>query len=236
MKAVIIAAGRSSRLWSETDRSPKTLLPFGEGTILSNIIHNLAEAGAGEFVFILGFMAEQISGYLSENDYFGFRGSTILNEEYLRGNGISVLAAESAVGGEDFILSMSDHIVTPSAVKRVIEDERDKNLLLVDERVGETFDIDDATKVLVDGRRILRIDKDLEEYNGIDCGIFRLTSRFFESMRKKLENGQESISAGVGLLIQDSDMEAVFIEEGEKWIDIDTPDAYRFALGKRPAG
>ncbi|MBN2184426.1 MAG: NTP transferase domain-containing protein [Candidatus Krumholzibacteriota bacterium] len=229
MKAVIIAAGTSSRLWSETDKTPKTLLPFGEGTILSSIMHNIAEAGIDEFVFILGFMAKQISDYLDRNDSFGFSTATIMNRDYLRGNGLSVLLAEQAVGSEDFILSMSDHIVTPRAIERVISDGRDKNLLLVDKRTGNIFDIDDATKVWLDGKRIERINKNLTEYNGIDCGIFRLTPRFFKTMRKQKKNGQESISAGIEILIQNGDMEAVFMNEDEKWIDIDTPDAYRFA-------
>lgn len=231
MKAVIIAAGESSRLWSRTGTTPKTLLPYGGGTILSTIMNGIAEAGISEFVVVVGFKPEYITGYLEQNGSFGFRTDIIHNPEFKRGNGLSVLKACGATGGEPFILSMSDHIVTPSAVRRVIGDPRDKNLLLVDRRVESTFDIDDATKIWLEESRIARIGKNLEEYNGIDCGIFRLTQRFADAMGRQVKEGRESISAGVEELIRSDDMEACFIEQDETWIDIDTPDAYRFAVG-----
>jgi choline kinase len=127
---------------------------------------------------------------------------------------------------------MSDHVVTPSAIKRIIKDPRDKNLLLIDKRINDIFDIDDATKVWTNSNRIEKINKNLTEYNGIDCGIFRLTPRFFGAMREQEKLGKESISAGVEVLIQNNDMEACFMEPEETWIDIDTPDAYHYALDK----
>ena len=50
-------------------------------------------------------------------------------------------------------------------------------------------------------------------------------------MSRQVKEGRESISAGVEELIRSDDMEACFIEQDETWIDIDTPDAYRFAVG-----
>lgn len=230
MKAVIIAAGNSSRLWPATNKTPKTLLPFGEGNILSTIMHNIAETDIREFVFVLGFKAKHISDYLDQNNSFGFDTTIILNKDYHRGNGLSVLMAEQAVGEQNFILSMSDHIITPKAIERVVRSDRDKNLLLVDKQINKIFDIHDATKVWMNGNHIEKINKNLSEYNGVDCGIFRLTPRFFDAIRRQEKNGKESISAAVEILIQHNDMEAVFIHEDEKWIDIDTPDTYHYAL------
>jgi choline kinase len=232
MKAVIIAAGNSSRLWPKTNKTPKTLLPYQNGTILSTIMHNIADAGIDEFVFILGFKPEYIKKYLDENHSFGFQTDIIINPEFQRGNGLSVLLANKIITDQPFILSMSDHVVTPSAIKRIIKDPRDKNLLLIDKRINDIFDIDDATKVWTNSNRIEKINKNLTEYNGIDCGIFRLTPRFFGAMREQEKLGKESISAGVEVLIQNNDMEACFMEPEETWIDIDTPDAYHYALDK----
>lgn len=230
MKAVIIAAGDSSRLWPRTNKTPKTLLPFADGSILSTIMSNLSLSGVSEFVIVLGFEADLIKNHLEENDFFGFKTTIILNPDYMKGNGLSVVMAEKAVGKEDFILSMSDHVVTPIAVERVISSRETKNLLLVDKQVKRIFDIDDATKVRCQDARILNINKKLTEYNGIDCGIFRLNARFFSAMEKTLKQGKDSISAGIKELIRNDDMLAVFMENHERWIDIDTPQAYQFAL------
>ncbi len=230
MKAVIIAAGQSSRLWETTQQTPKTLLPYGRGTILSTIISNLKRSGVDQLIMVVGWKQEEIVGYVEAHQGFGVPVEFVENPQWRRGNGLSVLAAAERVGNEPFILSMCDHLVPPSAVRRVVRSPRKENLLLVDPRVDEIFDIDDATKVQVKGRRITAIGKELREYNGIDCGIFRLDERFFRKMREQQQNGLESISAGVTGLIADGCMTAVFMRRGERWIDIDTPEAYQFAL------
>ena len=230
MKAVIIAAGQSSRLWKKTNRTPKTLLPFGEGAILSTIIGNLKSCGIEEIVIVVGWKKWQIKNYVKSRDGLGIDIQFIHNADWKRGNGISVLAAKQAVGHEAFILSMCDHIVSPLAIRGLIESKSEKNLLLVDKRVEEIFDIDDATKVRVNNGDIIKIGKELKDYNGIDCGIFRLDGHFFASMNAQLQNGKESISAAVTGLIEMNNMGAVYMNENDHWIDIDTPDAYHFAL------
>ena len=234
MKAVIIAAGISSRLTEATKGMSKALLPLGSGTILSKILTHFSLCGINEFCIVVGHQSEKLIRYVEDQQNFGFRITFIENPEWKRGNGISVLAAEPAVKGQDFILSMSDHIVPPAAMARLIDADIQRNALLVDTQVNRIFDIDDATKVRVEGDSIFEIGKELKRYNGIDCGIFRLNDRFFDSMREALKQSRESISAAIEGLIQRGDMAAMFMEKGGEWIDIDTPEAYRHALKRYP--
>jgi len=232
MKAVIIAAGVSSRLMEITEGLPKTLLPLGTGTILSSILANFSLCNVNQFCIVVGCQSEKILRYLDDNENFGFQITCIENAEWKRGNGISVLAVESEVTNTEFILSMSDHIVSPTAIARVINARSSKNILLVDADAHRCFDIEDATKVWVQKKSILQIGKELPLYNGIDCGIFRLNSRFFDAMREKLKSGRESISAAVEGLIECDDMAAVLMKDDEQWLDIDTPAAYHHATEK----
>ncbi len=229
MKTVIVAAGLGSRLWRETYSKPKTLLPFGEGTILSTILSNFHEVGIDDFVIVVGFQAEYIKQYMTENDNFGYNVAFINNDGWEKGNGISVMVAEPEVRGEDFILTMSDHILPTEALKRIVNHDSRHNLLLVDPNTSDVFDIDDATKVQLEQSRITGIGKELNRYDGIDCGIFRLNDNYFSSIRKALENDQDSISAAIKILIANNDMEAVFLNEHEKWVDIDTPADYEYS-------
>lgn len=230
MKAVIVAAGMGSRLWGQNDQIPKTLMPFNNETILATIMRNIAATGVRQFIIVVGYRKELIIDYLSKNEHFGYQIELIENPEWQRGNGISVLAAEPAVNGQPFLLSMSDHIVSVSALHQIVQHPSPKNLLLVDPRIDAAFDLDDATKVRVNDHRILDIGKEIGQYNGIDCGVFKLTPRFFEAMRERLKLRQESISAAIQGLIQQDDMEAVFMRQHDLWIDIDTPEAYHHAL------
>lgn len=227
MKAVIVAAGMGSRLNHDT---PKTLLPLGNSTILSTILKNISQAGIHDFVIVVGYQGNDIKNYLRDRNYLGYNICFVENLEWQRGNGISVLVAEQKVGQERFLLSMSDHIVSANAIERVIHHNSFANLLLVDPKLNNIFDLDDATKVEIKGDKIINIGKEIINYNGIDCGIFKLTHRFFDSMRESLKLNQESISASVKGLIANNNMEAVFMQPDEFWIDIDTPESYEFAL------
>src|SRR6266436_4971001 len=115
MKTVIIAAGTGSRLWPRTDQMPKTLLPFGQGTILSQIISNFATIGLGPRV------------------------TFVENRDWQRGNGLSVHLVQRVAGVGSFLLSMSDHLVAPSALARLMSAQSDQNLLLVDPQVDGVF-------------------------------------------------------------------------------------------------
>jgi glucose-1-phosphate thymidylyltransferase len=68
MIGVIIAAGFGSRLWSVSSKIPKTLLPFGGGTILSTIITQLRDAGVDRLVIVVGYNQGFIREYLSTLD------------------------------------------------------------------------------------------------------------------------------------------------------------------------
>ena len=232
MKAVIIAAGIGSRLWRETFNIPKTLLPFGEGTILSTIMTNFAQIGIGDFVIVAGYQSWHIKNYLKKNNNLGYDVTLIENIEWAKGNGISVLVAETETGNDNFLLSMSDHVVSVNALEKIANSRSKNNLLLVDPQIDAIFDIEDATKVALENTKITDIGKDITRYNGIDCGIFRLNPHFYKAMRKALKKDRDSISAAVKALIENGDMEAVFLEPDDKWIDIDTPQAYQFCLDK----
>jgi len=232
MKAVIISAGMGNRLWAKTNKLPKTLLPFKEGTVLSKIINNLTSAGIHEIIMVIGYNRYPIEDYLNTGNITDCKISYVINEEWEKGNGLSVHLTREITEGKPFILSMSDHIVSISALRRIIQSTETTNLLLVDPKVDSIFDIDDATKVNMKGKKIIDIGKEIADYNHIDCGVFRLNGRFYQAMERALDKGQESISAAINQLITANDMKGIFLESNETWIDIDTPESYKHAIEK----
>jgi choline kinase len=234
VRAIITAAGQSSRLWETTGREPKTLLPFGNGSILSAILGNFGAAGVREFLVVVGYRGDLITDHLRRHADFGFAVETLENPDWHRGNGLSVLRALAHLAPEEpVLLSMSDHLVSPAALRAVRDGPAATNLLLVDYRIGEVFDLEDATKVLLEGERIADIGKDLPRYDALDCGVFRLDQRFRVAMERAAGQGREGISDGVRELIRAEGFGTVALPPGSQWLDIDTPDAYRHALARR---
>lgn len=228
MKAVIIAAGLGSRLWNVTNNIPKTLLPFGKGTILSTIIGNLQQAGITSIYIVVGYNQQHILEYLTANR-FEIPIYIIENPLWEKGNALSVYQVKSEIREEPFLLTMSDHIVSIPALRNMVQAEERINLLLVDPFIHNNFDIDDATKVLVNELYISQIGKELPDYNALDCGIFRLEPDFFSAVEKAVAGGKDSISAAITELCQNKRMRVVFMDKSQQWIDIDTPEAYLFA-------
>jgi choline kinase len=195
-------------------------------------MRNFAAAGVSEFIVVVGYQGETIVEYLASHANFGYSVTIVRNLDWQRGNGISVHLAGTALAPneEDVLLSMADHLVAPGAVRAMIEAPRGRNCLLVDSRIAQVHDLDDATKVWVDAGQITHIGKELAQFNAVDCGVFRLTRRYFDAMGRQIGRGRDSITEGVRELIAADDFEAVPIPASSHWIDIDTPAAYEHAL------
>ena len=71
MKAVILAAGKGTRMGGLTDEVPKPMLPVEGRPILEHIVTGLREAGVGEFCIITGWKAEVIEGHFGNGSDFG---------------------------------------------------------------------------------------------------------------------------------------------------------------------
>ena len=118
------------------------------------------------------------------------------------------------------VLSMSDHLYGAGLVRALsgVSDDDESCQLLVDGDVAGVFDIDDATKVRREGDRIVAIGKDLTEYDGIDCGVFRVTPALVEALGEAYgERGDCSLSDGVRRLCERDRMRAVAVS-GEAWL------------------
>ena len=66
MKAVILAAGKGTRMGGLTDEMPKPMLQMEGRPILEHIISGVREAGVLEFCIITGWKAEVIEEYFGD--------------------------------------------------------------------------------------------------------------------------------------------------------------------------
>lgn len=65
MRAVILSAGRGSRLLPLTELMPKCLVPVGGRAILDHQLTALADAGATEAVVVAGYRFDQVGAHLA---------------------------------------------------------------------------------------------------------------------------------------------------------------------------
>jgi len=229
-RAIVLAAGTGSRLGEATGETPKPLCPVAGTPLLVRVLRNLQQAGIREAVVITGYRGDQLRRALGSEPSIGLKLHFVHNDRYLNKNGVSLLAASKFVD-RDCLLTMSDHLYSPELVRKLLAAELDESAcaLAVDRDIERCFDIDDATKVRSHGGKIVEIGKELESYDALDTGVFRITPALIRELaRFEAATGDCSLSEGVQALARRGDFWAVDVGE-VRWIDVDTPAALQRA-------
>jgi dTDP-glucose pyrophosphorylase len=119
MKAVILAAGKGTRMRDLTNERPKPMLHVQGKPILEHIIDGLIETGIREFFVVTGFRAEVIE------EYFGDGAKKGVSIHYGRqlvqdGTGKAPELAKAFVGESPFLLTYGDILVKPDTYQRMV--------------------------------------------------------------------------------------------------------------------
>jgi dTDP-glucose pyrophosphorylase len=119
-KAVILAAGRGTRMRELTVDFPKPMIEVRGKPILQHIVEGLRDAGVCRFVIIVGYHAETVQ------NFFGDGRRHNVDIEYVTqtvqdGTGRVVALARDFADGSPFILSYGDILISPENYKRVVD-------------------------------------------------------------------------------------------------------------------
>jgi len=229
MKALIIAAGKGSRLESLSKGQPKPLIKLLGLSLVERVILTAREAGIAEFIIVIGFLGERIKEKLGTGNDYGVNITYIENKEWQGGNGASVLAAKRVLN-EDFVLLMADHIFEAKILDELkeIKPKNKECILVIDRTPEEYIDLDDATKIKVENDRIVDIGKQIKDHSGLDCGIFLLSPSIFEALEKSIKEGDQTLSGGIRVLARNRMMK-YFDVKNAFWLDIDTKSSFKKA-------
>lgn len=120
MKAVILAAGKGTRMKDLTSEVPKPMLRVQGKPILERILEGLVAAGVREVFIVTGFRAEVIEDYFGAGERWGVRisfGRQLVQD----GTGKAPELARGFVGDSPFLLTYGDILVPPETYRRMIE-------------------------------------------------------------------------------------------------------------------
>lgn len=223
---MIIAAGRGSRLARKGDSKP--LVPVLGIPIIERIIRTGYQAGIREFYVVTGFNGARVSAFLRSlaSDVPGPI-HTIHNENWRKGNGVSVLKARDLLK-EDFVLMMGDHLTDAKLLKRFLnlKVRPGEVILAVDKNLENPYvNRDDVTKVLTSNGKVIDIGKQLYRYNGYDTGLFFCSPAIFDAITMSMErHGDFSLTGGIRVLAREGKVNGYEVSD-YFWIDVDDPVA-----------
>ena len=112
-KAVLLAAGRGTRMRELTLDVPKPMLPVRGRPILDYIVEGLHAAGVTEILIVVGYRADVVTDHFGDGARHGVRMSyaTQVTQD---GTGRVVELAKEFAGDDGFILSYGDILIDPS--------------------------------------------------------------------------------------------------------------------------
>jgi len=161
MKAIILSAGRGTRLGSITKTQPKCLLPVrGQESLLEYQLHTLAEGGVTEACVVVGHGAEHVESRLRAVSLPRMHVRTHYNPFYDTSDNLMSCFLAREEMRQPFMLLNGDTLFETRVVERLLASPPATLTLAINKKRGGSYD-DDDMKVSLDGTRLRAVSKKL---------------------------------------------------------------------------
>lgn len=239
MKAVILAAGKGTRMGDLTQELPKPMLQVQGRPILEHILEGLVGAGIREIAIVTGWRAEVIEDHFGDGSRFGVR-IGYARQEVPDGTGRAPGYARGFLGSDDFLLTYGDILVRPDTYRRMIERFRSGPFSgVITVTVGEDvskgglnfFDADFCLTRLIEKPSPEQVARLREEgllrpgaplYYNAGIYIFRPVLFDHTARLQKSPRGEYELTDAIATLIAEGHRLAGLEIEG-RWVDVRDP-------------
>lgn len=213
MKAVILAAGKGTRMLPLTLNTPKVLIKINGKPFLYYVIENLKKAGFNEFGIVSGYLKEKIDEFVKANNI----NAKIIEQKEQKGTGHAVMQAKEFCKDENFIVLGGDNLFSVKDLKAV--NKKDNLCYIVGKKV------DDPSKygvLIVKGKKLVKIFEKPKEFVGdlINIGLYKFTPEIWGALDKITlsPRGEYELTDAVTLLAQQGKVNALKLKD--YWVDL----------------
>ncbi|HII90674.1 MAG TPA: NTP transferase domain-containing protein [Methanosarcina sp.] len=219
MKAVVLVAGKGTRMEPLTSGCSKVMLQVANKPILEHILNSAVEAGIEGFVFITGYLEEQIKEYFEDGSKWGVSIEYVQQKEQL-GTANAIGCAKGYVDGAFLVLN-GDMLISQEDLKALVS--RTEEAVIC---VKEVENPSDFGVLETDDSRVVRIIEKPKNppTNLANAGIYLFRQSIFDFIdrtRASVRNEFE-ITDSIQMLINSGAAVGYSPLEG-RWIDIGYP-------------
>lgn len=218
MKAVILAAGKGTRMGPLTWNRPKVMIPVANKPILEHVILTMKEAGIVDFLVVVGYRKEKI------RDYFRDGADTGVNIEYVeqetqKGTADAIGVVRDYVK-ERFLVTNGDVLAGARDIKNILNSEGEAVLAAKKVANPQEYGI-----LYVNGNRVEKLVEKPEKTasNLANAGIYVFEPAIFDAIDNTplSPRGELEITGSVQFLIDSG--KHVGFSNLEEWQDIGFP-------------
>jgi dTDP-glucose pyrophosphorylase len=225
-KAVLLAAGRGTRMRELTADVPKPMIKVRGKPILLHIIEGLQIAGIKDFLIIVGYHGEMVRDYFGDGTCFGLR-INYTTQIVQDGTGRVVDLARTFAGDDPFILHYGDILIDSQNYKRLVTLPPETEALV---SVKENEDVSKGGAVFVNERMVVT---DVREKGNpgepmsrwYNAGVYSFRPTIFEFTGKLQPSprGEYELTDAIRELAQ-SGKKVQAIELEGYWADVRDPE------------
>jgi UDP-N-acetylglucosamine diphosphorylase/glucosamine-1-phosphate N-acetyltransferase len=219
MKAIVLVAGKGTRMEPLTSNCPKVMLQVANKPILEHILNSAIEAGIEGFVFITGYLEEQIREYFGDGSKWGVSIEYVRQKEQL-GTANAIGCAKGYVNGAFLVLN-GDMLIGQEDLKALVSRKEEAVIC-----VKEVENPSDFGVLETENNRVVRIIEKPKNppTNLANAGIYLFRESIFDFIdrtRASVRNEFE-ITDSIQMLI-DSGAAVGYSSLDGRWIDIGYP-------------
>src|SRR5438552_8138209 len=225
-RAVILAAGRGTRMRELTNDVPKPMIEVRGKPVLQHIVQGLRDAGVRKFLIIVGYHAKAVRNFFgdgrSHNAAIEYAAQTVQD-----GTGRVVNLARDFTGGSPFALSYGDILIGQENYKRIVDLPDDMEAVITitrgeDVRKGGAVFVNEQME-LVDLREKPKPGEPTSPW--YNAGLYAFRPSIFEFIAK-LEpspRGEYELTDAIRALAQ-SGKKVQALELTGEWADVRDPE------------
>ena len=225
-KAVILAAGRGTRMRELTSELPKPMIKVRGKPVLQYIVEGLCNAGVRDLLLVVGYRADSVQEFFSDGSRYNvaIRYATQTVQD---GTGRVVDLSRDFVGNRPFILAYGDILVDPTNYKRLVVLPDDAEALLTvtrgeDVSKGGAVIINDESDVL-DVREKPKPGEPTSPWYNAGLYVFRPSIFDFTAKLKPSPRGEYELTDAICDLAH-SGKKVKALELTGEWADVRDPD------------
>ena len=183
-KAVVLAAGRGTRMKSLTDDCPKPMLPLAGRPMLAHQMDRFAAAGIGRVCIVIGYRGEMIREYFAANPPAGIEIEYVVQAEP-NGTGSAALLAREFAADSDFLLTFGDILVDSQVYRKLYELSPNAEIALALARIDDPYR---GGAVYVEDGRVVKIiekpPKGTSTTNFVSAGVYLFKHGIFDALAR----------------------------------------------------
>jgi dTDP-glucose pyrophosphorylase len=225
-QAVVLAAGRGTRMRELTNDLPKPMIELRGKPVLQYIVEGLRDAGVRRFLIIVGYCADAVRNFFGDGSRYqiDIRYEMQVVQD---GTGRVVELARTFSQNEPFVLSYGDILVDPANYKRVVDLPGDVEAMLTlrhgeDVAKGGAVFVNQQMEVIDLHEKPKPGERTSPWYN---AGLYAFRPSIFEftSTLKPSARGEYELTDAIRELAQSGKLVRAIELSGE-WADVRDPE------------